>query len=95
MNTTLLGFKSEKELMEKVKKYCKQNKITQSDFLKQAVNSFLNDVNNIDEREKIIKGIFIATITNSFLFSEQFNLPSAALKRAKERAEKEYSEITE
>lgn len=94
MNTTLLGFKSEKELMEKVKKYCKQNKITQSDFLKQAVNSFLNDV-NIDEREKIIKGIFIATVTNSFLFAEQFNLPSAALKRVKERAEKEYSEITE
>ena len=79
MNTTLLGFKAEKELFEKVKKYCGQNKITQSDFLKQAVNSFL--ISDGNEREKIMKGIFIATVTNSFLFAEQFNLPSVVLKR--------------
>lgn len=88
-----MNVRIEPELEKRIKEYCFEKNITVSDFVRKAVNYFLNSSND-KPKEKIDKGIFIATITNFFLFAEQFNLSSADLKKAKERAEKEYSEIT-
>jgi len=86
----LIGFKADEELSEKIKNYCQENNLTQTEFLKAAVKKQLTG-NNQDDISKILRLIFLNSSANFKILSKGQDTDD--VKKIMEKVYVEYSNI--